>query len=378
LKRRALFVINSLAGGGAERVMATLLRHSAPWLDRYDIALALLDREDSAYDVPATVTVHQFDAQGSLLRSVRALRRLFREWRPDVALTFLTRANVAAAIARRGIRLPLVISERVNTSAHLPNNLPGKLSRWLVGRTYPRADRIIAVSHGVADELIANYAVEVDRISVLSNPVDIEAIRSAGASGGAIAVDGPYVAAMGRLVDNKNFAMLIDAFVEANVPGKLLIMGEGPLRDQLTQRIQEHLAGDRIVLAGFAGNPFPTIAAAESFVLPSNAEGFPNSLVEAMALGVPVISTNCASGPSEILANAPADTIHGLTFAEYGTLVTTNDRHGLAEAIRAYQDRAVRQRYGAAARERAEHYSAQATVRRYWQVLESAINEGAR
>jgi N-acetylgalactosamine-N,N'-diacetylbacillosaminyl-diphospho-undecaprenol 4-alpha-N-acetylgalactosaminyltransferase len=369
LKRRALFIINSLAGGGAERVMATLLRHSTPWLARYEIALALLDSEPAAYQIPSTVTVHQFDAKGGLLRSVLALRRVFADWQPDVVLSFLTRANVAAWIARRDTDMPLVMSERVNTSAHLS----GWLGRRLVRLAYPRAEHIIAVSQGVADDLTAHYGVRGERITVLSNPVDREAIESAAAAE-PLSVEGPYVAAMGRLVDNKNFAMLIDAFVEARIPGKLVIMGDGPLRAELGRRVKEHGAAGRIVLAGFVANPFPTLAAADLFVLPSNAEGFPNGLVEAMALGVPVISTNCASGPSEILADSPADAIRGLTFAEYGALVDTNDRSGLAAALRAFQDSSLRTHYGEAAQRRAEHYSADATVERYWRVLEDTMS----
>ena len=377
MRRRVLFIINSLAGGGAERVMETLLAHSAPWHGRYEIALALLDDEPRAYAVPEGITVHQFASRGSLARATFALRRLLSDWRPDVALSFLTRANVAAWLARRHA-MPLVISERVNTSAHLSHGLAGQLSRRMVALAYPRADHLIAVSHGVADDLAANFGVDRGKVTVLSNPVDLASIEASAAAAPEIEIEGPYVVAAGRLVENKNFALLIDAFVDAQMPGKLVIIGEGPLRADLEQRARDRGAADRIVLAGFVANPFPILANADLFVLSSNAEGFPNALVEAMALGRPVIATNCASGPSEILADSRAADLDGLIFASHGTLVPTNDRSALAEALRALRDPALRARYGAAARRRAMAYSADAAAQRYWRVLEGAMMDGAQ
>ena len=377
MQRRVLFIINSLAGGGAERVMATLLAHSAPWHGRYEIALALLDDEPRAYPVPEGITVHQFASRGSLARGTFALRRLLSDWRPDVALSFLTRANVAAWLARRNA-MPLVISERVNTSAHLSHGLAGQLSRRMVALAYPRVDHLIAVSHGVADDLTANFGVDRRKVTVLSNPVDLASIDASAAAAPEIEIDGPYVVAAGRLVENKNFALLIDAFVDARMPGKLVIIGEGPLRAELERHARERGAADRIVLAGFVRNPFPIMAKADLFVLSSNAEGFPNALVEAMALGKPVIATNCASGPSEILADSSAGDLDGLVFAPHGTLVPTNDRAALAEALRALRDPALRARYGAAARRRAGAYSADAAAQRYWRVIESAIVDRTR
>ena len=265
MRRRVLFIINSLAGGGAERVMATLLAHSAPWHGRYEIALALLDDEPRAYAVPEGITVHQFASRGSLARATFALRRLLSDWRPDVALSFLTRANVAAWLARRHA-MPLVISERVNTSAHLSHGLAGQLSRRMVALAYPRADHLIAVSHGVADDLAANFGVDRGKVTVLSNPVDLASIEASAAAAPEIEIEGPYVVAAGRLVENKNFALLIDAFVDAQMPGKLVIIGEGPLRADLEQRARDRGAADRIVLAGFVANPFPILANADLFV----------------------------------------------------------------------------------------------------------------
>lgn len=377
MRRKILFIINSLTGGGAERVMATLLRHSDDWRDRYDMALALLDDEGEAYPVPDWVAVHRLDSRFSLPRSATRLRALVRQFRPDATLSFLTRANVANAYAMRGTGKPWIISERVNTSAHLGSGAAGKLSRLLVRLTYPRAHAVIAVSHGVADDLIHNFGVPAARISAVANPVDVDFITRRAAEPTPLAIEGPYVAAMGRLVENKNFALLIDAFAQSGVAGKLVIGGEGPLRAALEARIAERGLDGRVILTGFLENPFPLVAGARAFVLPSNAEGFPNGLVEAMATGVAVASTNCLSGPSEILAETVPGDLSGLTLARYGIVTPCNDPAAMAEALRRLEDDDMRAHYAALAHQRALDFTPENAARRYWRVIEQALDGAA-
>lgn len=366
MRKKILFIINSLTGGGAERVMATLLRHSGDWRDRFDVSLALLDDEPAAYQVPGWVTVHQLDCAGSFPASVLRLRALVRQLRPDITLSFLTRANVANSTAMKPTGRPWIISERVNTSAHFAHGLSARFGRALVRRAYPGATRVIAVSQGVADDLAGHYAVPAEHISVIANPVDIDSIAARALEPNPTPVHGPYIAAMGRLVENKNFALLIDAFAASGAEGRLVIAGEGPLRGALEARIAALGLQDRVLLPGFTENPFPLVAGARLFVLPSNAEGFPNGLVEAMATGVAVLSTDCPSGPAEILGNA-----------EHGILVPCNDVEAMAKAIQAYQDDTVRERYAARAAHRARDYAPENATRRYWRVIDDALDEAA-
>lgn len=369
--KRILFVINSLAGGGAERVMTTLLRHSTPWRARYAMALALLDEEPAAYEPPDWIEVHRLDTGFRLSAGVARLRALVLRTRPHLIVSFLTRANVAAVAAAAGTGIPVVVSERVNTLAHLPAGLSGLAGRAMVRLAYPRAGHVIAVSQGVADGLAARFAVPKERMSVLSNPVDGAAIRARAAAPAPDVPKAPYVVAMGRLVPNKNFALLIDAFAASGVPGRLLILGEGPERGALERRIADLGLADRILLPGFSDNPFPAIAAAHAYVLPSNAEGFPNGMVEAMTLGVPVVATDCPSGPSEILAERAPGQTAGLDVAAHGLLVPCDDRAALAEGLRRLQDPALRDRYAEAAGRRARDFAVDAAVARYWAVIEA-------
>lgn len=372
---KVLFVINSLAGGGAERVMTTLLAHSGPWRDRYDISLALLDEEPAAYPVPDWITVHRLDCGKSFLKSIGRLRSLVKTLRPVATVSFLARANVANWASHLGNDGAWVISERVNPDAHFGSNVAGAIRKAMMRFCYRRATHVIAVSQGVADDLAEKYAVPTKRMSVIANPVDMEAIQQQARAEPAITIEQPYIVAMGRLVENKNFALLIDAFATSSIPGKLLIIGDGPLRTLLEERIAVYGLQDRIMLTGFMQNPFPLLARAQFFVLPSNAEGFPNGLVEAMSTGTAVISTDCKSGPSEILADSSSANFSKMTPATYGVLVPCNQIDAMADALRYLQQDEVRNEYAELALVRTRGYTPEKAASRYWQAIESALEQ---
>jgi N-acetylgalactosamine-N,N'-diacetylbacillosaminyl-diphospho-undecaprenol 4-alpha-N-acetylgalactosaminyltransferase len=374
-KKRVAFVINSLCFGGAERVMTTLLRASIDEASEFELELFLLDDVPIEYPVPSWLRVRQFNCRLSMVKSLFALKRGIREFAPDVILSFLTRANIAAVILGRLCGVPVIISERVNTSSHLGGGLMAGLVKTLVRWTYPRAAKIIAVSSGVADDLVAAFDVPEDKIVVIANPIDVESIVEAAAGKSAEVSDGePYVVAMGRLVPNKNFALLIEAFARSGIGGRLVILGDGDERENLVKLIRERGLEGSVELLGFSSNPFPVLRQARFFVLPSNAEGFPNALLEAMSVGLPVISTNCLSGPSEVLADMARDDVpQPIFFAEHGIIVSTNAPDALAEAMRALIDQNRRDHYAAKAQARALAYSVGRAKERYWSVLRSFL-----
>ncbi|MBO9724682.1 MAG: glycosyltransferase [Novosphingobium sp.] len=373
---RALFVINSLAGGGAERVFTTLVDRLSQSAGEFAITVALLDNEaEEAYSLPAGVRIERLDTRGGLLRSVTRTRKLVRRLRPDVTLSFLSRANVAAILAMRRSGGAAVISERVNTTAHLKTGRLGVLSRLLIRSTYPLARRIIAVSEGVSRTLESDFAVEPARISVIYNPVDIARIRSLAAQEPAIPVNTVDFVTMGRLVDNKNTAMAIRALAKAETEGDLIVLGEGPLREDLTALAASLGLADRVRFPGFLDNPYAVLARAGCYLLTSNAEGFPNAMLEAMAVGLPVVATDCPSGPAEILqvrrsGNEPA-------FGHGGALIAMNDDGAMARCM-AELTGPRRVPYAAAAAERAATFSVESAVERFRAALVEAARPEAR
>ena len=369
-RKRILFAINSLAGGGAERVLATLLGGSEPWRARYDIHLALLDDEPRANEVPEWVAVHQLDARHKLLPSLTQLRALARRLKPHATLSFLTRANIANAWAMAGRRRPWLISERVNTSAHLGSAFAAKAMVRLV---YPRAAHVIAVSEGVVDDLAAHFGVARRRMSAIANPVDHRRIAELAAEPPAFTPAGPYIAAAGRLVPNKNFPLLLRAYAKAAPPERLVILGEGPERGALEALAASLGIADRVDMPGFVANPFAVVARAQAYAMPSNAEGFPNGLVEAMACGVPVVATNCASGPSEILADRPRETVAGGIDVDAGALVPTDDVPSFAAALSRVLAEPHRSECGKRARTRSLAYGVEQAAANYWARIEAAL-----
>jgi glycosyltransferase involved in cell wall biosynthesis len=372
--KQVMFMINSLAGGGAERVMCTLLRASQAEQRDVRIVLLLLDRQEMIYEVPQGIEIQQLDCRYSLIRSIWSVFQALRRGRPDVTVSFLTRANIANVIAASMLRIPAIISERVNTSSHLGGGLGGAVARWVVRMTYPRARKVIAVSQGVADDVQASFGVARGRTIVIPNPIDFDAIRAQAEQGEPIALQTPYIVAMGRLMPNKNFAMLIDAFARSGVAGALLILGEGPERAALESRVAGHGLQGRVVMPGFVDHPFATLRRASLYVSPSNAEGFPNALLEAMSVGIPVISTNCPSGPSEVLAEMAREQVgERVSFAPHGMLVAPNDPDAMAEALRAMQDPGRRRDYSERAARRAADYGVQRAKDAYWDVIREAL-----
>lgn len=373
VRPRILFVINSLAGGGAERIMSILLANSREQSSRYDIHLALLDREAAAYPAPDWVNVHQLDCRFGLVQSFLQLRRLIQLLEPAVTVSFLTRANVANCLSMSGTGRPAIISERINTDVQLGGGLRGLVTKGIVRRAYPKASRVIAVAQGVGDTLIRCYGVNPSKIEVIPNPVDVVAIRARGSEPCADVPNEPFVFAMGRLVPNKNFALLLRAFAKAGLPGTLVIAGEGSERASLVALAKELGLADRLHLPGFLANPHATLARARTFVLSSNAEGFPNSLVEALSLGIPSVATNCADGPAEILAGVTRQKVTGICGTPAGILVPTNDVDALAAALHALEDPELRRGFGEAGRKLAEEYSVASSVSRYWAVIEREL-----
>jgi glycosyltransferase involved in cell wall biosynthesis len=366
---RILFVINSLAGGGAERVMLKLIEASRDRLAGVDCALVLLDNEPQAYTPPDWLTVVQLDGRFKLGRSLRELSGAIRIFRPDATLSFLTRSNMATVILSFRYGFKTVISERANTSGHFKPGLSGRLAKAMIRALYPRANHVVAPSQGIADDLAGVFGVGRDRESVIANPIDAPRIRQLAAEAFERPFPGPYAVVVSRLTPHKNVGLIIEALARSPYDLSLAVLGQGPELDRLKAKTEALGLRDRVRFLGFIANPYAVMRGADFYVSASNGEGFPNGLVEALTLSLPVVATNCPSGPSEILADAPREAIVGIHEGSYGLLVPQNDTEAMVEAFARIRTPGVSARYRASASSRADAYGVGAAADAFWGVL---------
>jgi glycosyltransferase involved in cell wall biosynthesis len=361
---RVLLFSPHLGEGGADRVIAKLARH----LDRrrFAPALALVRRAGPFLaDVPADVPVYEFGAR-RLATALPALVRVIRRERPDVVFS-AGASNIIAAVAHRlaGSRARLVLSERSalrrsdRSRARLAAELPAKRL------TYRRADVVAAVSEGVARDLASVLGLSPERIAVVGNPMVDEDLAVLAAmpvehpwlAGGASAAE-PVIVACGRLVEIKDYPTLLDAFarIRAARAAKLIVLGDGPLREELRARAARLGVGDLVDFVGFDKNPFRYFARARLLLHASRAEGLPGALIQAMACGLPVVSTDCDFGPREVIAAPGRD----------GFLVPVGDAAALADrALQLLADDRLRDAVSAEARRSAQRYETRASLARY-------------
>lgn len=304
---KILFLVSSMNAGGAERVAATLANAWAGRGDSVTLTPTYTNRGSCFYSVsPDVELIWLADRIGSRrfpwitgLRKWRALRRLMREKKPDLIVSFLTNVNVMALLGARGLGARVIVCERTDPAVGATFGPVLAGLRWW---TYPWAD-LVTVQTQASIASFKKMVPGMRALAVIPNPLPPELLDFPPASLQADPNGRRRLMAMGRLVAAKQFSRLIDAFSElaADHPDwDLVIWGEGPLRDALSRQIQDAGLASRITLAGRTDAPWRALSQANAFVLTSAIEGFPNVLLEAMALGLPCIALDCPSGPREI------------------------------------------------------------------------------
>lgn len=360
-------VVSSMEAGGAQRVALNLAEE---FHERgFDVNLILVSEKGPLLkDVPEGVRLISLNSPRAR-DAIFKFRRYIRDKKPSAIISFTFHVNAFAALSMIGLRSKTRLIWTVHsTLSEALREWRLAVRSWLKFLTIAlsgRANSAAAVSKGAAADFARNARFGADRIVTIHNPVlgrDFEARASRPPDHLWLKEKvAPVVLAVGRLVGAKDYPTLLRAFarVVRQVDARLIIYGEGDRRGELAALVEELGLADRVALPGFVENPLPSMKTADVFVLSSSREGFGNVLVEAMATGTPVVSTDCPHGPGEILEDG-----------KWGTLVPVGDDEALAEAIVG-----TLRHGGIDARTRAREFTVKAAADKFLALVAKPINE---
>ncbi|MFH1263554.1 MAG: glycosyltransferase [Pseudomonadota bacterium] len=324
------FFVTNMGGGGTERTISNLLRGFSS--DECAVDLVLLQATGPYLDdLPPNVSVFTLNRRSRLF-ALLPLVKYFRKRRPSFFISFFTRNNLLAIVARRIARVPsrLIVNERQNLKGWLAQEPFWRRLhyRLLIRLLYPRADRLFTNSRGVAEDL-ARFLPELSsKIRFVPNGVLTPDFQEKTAEpiprSDLFRNDRPVILAVGRLYGIKDFPTMIHAFarIRREQTATLVILGDGPRRRELEELVRNLRLENDVCFLGFVRNPFNYMARARLVVISSLIEASPNVLIEALACGTPVVSTDCDYGPRELLKDR-----------RFGTLVPVRDHRTLAQAI---------------------------------------------
>lgn len=381
-KPRLLIFINTLQTGGAERVVSLLLNHLN---NDFEIHLALYSNMLD-YTIPPEIKLLDLKQpllQNKLTRFLklpaisRQVYNYCKKNKINNSVAFLYRPCYINAIMKSfwGYRGHVIMCEGTHqtTMQESHSAIYRMFSKFMVMYSYKRADLILANSYAIQTDLIENFKIKTP-VRVIYNPVDLQDINTHAVEEPAFVFEENifHFITVGNLRKEKNQLLLIQAFfVLKSLPCKLLIVGAGVMEDLLKQKVRDLGLMEKVIFCGFDKNPFKYVSRSDCFVLSSDVEGFPNVLIEALACSKPVISTDCSSGPRELLA--PATDLHhrainDYEIGEYGILTPVKDVISLANAMKKmYRDAGLRSQFAAKAAKRAGQFDVD-EIKQYFHV----------
>lgn len=349
-KKKVLFILGSLKRGGAERVVTILAEEF--YKIGFDVNIAVLLFNDIDYPLNKNIHVADLTVDGSSRVKkipvwLRKIRGLVKEWNPDCVISFAARINILTQIACIGLKKDIVVSER-NDPRH---DGRGMITRIAVEILYPKAKKVVFQTNRVKQYFRKKIC---ENSIIIFNPISVSILAKK--------VKEKKIVSAGRLSKQKNQELLIEAFskISCRYPTySLWIYGEGELRQQLVKQADSLGIRDKIHFPGNVPDIHEKISDAELFVLSSDYEGLSNALLEAMMMGLPCISTDCA-GSDEVIE----DGVNGL-------LVPTGDVEALCEAMdRLITDEELRCRIAENARKISEKFSVEKVIGEWRKVIE--------
>ncbi len=378
-KKSLAILVPSLSRGGMERMA---VRTAEALSDRYDIQLVVFENADNPYVCSLPIKNLNLPASNSivvkllrLFKRRKLLQRYEKEQSIDICLSFGDVANVVNALTRT--KTKKVLSVRGFSS--IPNN---KLEVAAVRSIYRRSDAVLCVSKAIEQRLCEVTRLPKEKFGTLYNYCDIEIIEDE-SKDKAVKHDGkPTLVCVGRLEEIKGVSRLLYAFSDilTDYPdAKLCLVGDGSLRKGLEETAKELKIDKHVFFEGLQDNPYRFLTDADIYVLSSIHEGFPCAVIEAMAVGLPIVAADCETGPREILAPETDKTASDVEKAEYGILLPSNDDKAFSRALKKavtelWEDRPLRKDYSEAAKRRVKDFSKAEYIRN----LEGYFSEVSR
>nr|WP_294520891.1 glycosyltransferase [uncultured Rhodopila sp.] len=365
----AAIYIHDLSPGGVERQSLVLARE----LRERDVDVSLVVHQMRGELIPLLphgIPVVNLDSARTL-QDVLRLRRYLRDEQPQVFMANVDHNNVAASLANAlaGTETKLVICQHnpLSSGFHATVNWKHRVVPWCYGALSSFIDHAVAVSDGISAELVHQAGLPADKVSTIFNAVigdDFEARAAEPVSHPWLMHrDRPVFVSAGRLVEMKDQRTLLRAFALhlRTAQARLMLLGSGPMLDELRILAAELGIAEHVDFAGFVQNPLPYMRAADAFVLSSRSEGFGNVLVEAMGCGTPILSTDCPYGPGDILERG-----------RYGLLVPPRDPEALAPGFSRILQEAHRWP-AALLRTRANKFTYDACAEAYWSLFRRLV-----
>jgi glycosyltransferase involved in cell wall biosynthesis len=304
-KKKIFFLIPAFRGGGAERVISNIANN----LDRKKFEVGIITISEGGHKYLLSEDVKHFNLGKKKAReAIFSLIRLLRKEKPDVVVATVIQSIIILYLTSFFIKKETTIVSRLANHYSKTMESQKSVQRTLFKKALLASDHIITISHEMEQDLLDNIKIEPQKIQMIYNPIDIKSIQEKAQEEAPAELFNkrPVLTACGRLAEQKGFSYLIKAFGEIKKEfsnAQLLIIGEGELKEELQNLAASVGVEEDTHFLGFQNNPFKYTSRSDIFVLSSLYEGLPSALLEAMACGVPIVSTDCPSGPKEILEN---------------------------------------------------------------------------